>query len=291
MIDIQRLLDEITAAGGWVVLLQLLLIAFVTFLVLRFARSIVHAALRSLLVREVTEGTSQDLSADEVERRRKTLEDLGYRALRVVIVVIAGLMALGVLRLDIGPAIAGLSIIGLAFSLGAQNLVRDYVAGAFVLIENQYSEGDVVTIADVSGVVEDVNLRRTTLRSIDGTLHFVPHGLIGVSSNLTRIWARVAFDVPVTYQADLPRLAEIINQAGREMAADPAWKDRVLEAPAFLRVADLGRHGTGAKVLGMVAANDRWDATGEMRRRILEGATAAGIQVGWPIYPDTEQRR
>ena len=138
-------------------------------------------------------------------------------------------------------------------------------------------------------MVEDISLRRTTLRSIDGTLHFVPHGLIGVSSNLTRIWARVAFDVPVTYQADLPRLAEIINQAGREMAADPAWQDRVLEAPTFLRVAELREYGMGAKVLGMVAAADRWDATGEMRRRIIEGATAAGIQVGWPIYRRTPE--
>ena len=94
--------------------------------------------------------------------------------MRVIILAIAFLMALQVLRLDIGPAIAGLGVLGLALGLGAQNLVRDYMAGAFVLIENHYSEGDVVNIAGVGGAVEDINLRRTTVRSLDGTLHFVP---------------------------------------------------------------------------------------------------------------------
>ncbi len=107
------------------------------------------------------------------------------------------------MRLDIGPAIAGLGIVGLALSLGAQHLVRDYVAGAFVLIENHYSKGDTVAIAGVSGTVEDVSLRRTTLRDSDGTVHYVPHGLIQTASNLSRSWAGISIDLPVPYEQDL----------------------------------------------------------------------------------------
>src|SRR4029078_10171023 len=109
---------------------------------------------------EAVEGTAQQLSAVEMERRRQTLEDLTYSAVRILILIIAFLMTLQVLRFDIGPAIAGLGIVGLAAGLGAQNLVRDYVAGAFVLIENQYSKGDVVHIAGETGTVEDISLRR-----------------------------------------------------------------------------------------------------------------------------------
>jgi small conductance mechanosensitive channel len=196
-------------------------------------------------------------------------------------------MVLQVLRLDIGPAIAGLGIVGLALSLGAQHLVRDYVAGAFVLIENQYAKGDTVTIAGVTGTVEDISLRRTTLRDIDGTLHLSAHGLIEVSSNLTRTWARVNLDLPVPYGVDVGRLAQIINEAGLSLADDAAWRGRVLEPPAFLRVGRFNQYGMLIKVLGTVSAVDRWEATGEMRRRIIEGAAAAGIEIGWQVAPAT----
>ena len=166
----------------------------------------------------------------------------------MIILVIAFLMVLQVLRLDIGPAIAGLGIVGLALSLGAQHLVRDYVAGAFVLIENQYAKGDTVTIAGVTGTVEDISLRRTTLRDIDGTLHYVPHGLIEVSSNLTRTWARVNLDLPVPYGVDVGRLAQIINEAGLSLADDAAWRGRVLEPPAFVRVDRFNQYGMLIKV-------------------------------------------
>ena len=282
MPDLQDQLDRFTQVGGWVIVAQLLLIVILTLIALRFARSTVNAALGRLIEREARDGTAQQLGPEEVERRRRTLQDLGYQSARVLILVIAFLMALNVLHFDIGPAIAGIGVAGLAVSLGAQNLVRDYVAGAFVLIENQYSVGDVVSVAGVTGTVEDINLRRTTVRSIDGTLHFVPHGLIEVTSNLTRIWARVSFDIPIGYDTDVERLAAIVNQAGRELASDPAWAGRVLEPPTFLRVGNLGEYGTAAKVLGTVSAGDRWEATGEMRRRIVEGAAREGVRIGWP---------
>src|SRR5688572_11021420 len=139
MTELQRLFDELSAAGFWIVVLQIVLIVIATIIALQFARLLVNSALNRLFDRDASEGTAQELPAIEVERRRQTLEGLVYRAVRVIILVIAFLMTLQVLSLDIGPAIAGLGIVGLALSLGAQHLVRDYVAGAFVLIENQYS--------------------------------------------------------------------------------------------------------------------------------------------------------
>ena len=205
--------DPASWAGLTAVVVQLLILVVATLIALRFASVTVRVSLSRLFAREAAEGTAQDVDAVELARRRETLQRLLDRVLQLVIVAIAFLMGLAILRLDIGPAIAGLGVLGLALSLGAQNLVRDYVAGAFVFVENQYAKGDVVSIAGVTGSVEDVNLRRTTLRDIDGTLHFVPHGLIQTSSNLTRTWANVHLDLPVPYGTDLERLTEVVNAA------------------------------------------------------------------------------
>ena len=112
-------------------------------------------------------------------------------------------MILGELDLDIGPAIAGLGVVGIAVGFGTQSLVRDYFTGALILIENQFAKGDVVTIAGVTGTVEDFSLRRTTLRDLDGVVHTVPNGEIKVASNRTRVWARINLDVTVAYGTDI----------------------------------------------------------------------------------------
>jgi small-conductance mechanosensitive channel len=281
MADLANIVDQLSRAGVLVVIAQLLLVVLAAMIALRFAQVTVTYALSRLFYRETTEGTAQELSAGEVERRRATLDGLLYRTLRVIVLIIAFLMFLRVLNLDIGPAIAGLGIVGLAISLGTQNLVRDYVAGAFVLIENQYSRADVVTIAGVTGVVEDVSLRRTSLRDADGTLHTVPHGLIDVTSNLTRSWANINIDVPVSYDEDLTRVSEAIDEAGRELAANPAWKASILETPRVLRVERLAEQGMLLKVVGSVAATQRFEAAGELRRRIVERFDQEGLVLGW----------
>jgi moderate conductance mechanosensitive channel len=285
MPDLQPLIDELIRTWP-IILLQLLIVVVATWIALRFMRITVHAALGRLFEREAAEGASQDLSAVEVERRRATLESLLNQSLRVIILIIGFLMALNVLRLDIGPAIAGLGLLGLAISLGTQNMVRDYVAGAFVLIENQYGRGDIVQLAGVTGTVEDVSLRRTAVRDLDGTLHTVPHGLIQVSSNLTRRWARINLDVPLSYDEDQARVAAAINQAGQELADDPAWKRLVLKQPRVLRVERLAETGLVVKVLGTVAATHRFEAAGELRGRILDACRREGLIIGWRPVPD-----
>jgi small-conductance mechanosensitive channel len=141
-------------------------------------------------VRHVVERRRADLTdslaATELERRVTTLAGLALRIAGAVIAVIGVLMVLSEFEIDIGPAIAGLGVVGIAVGFGAQALVRDWLAGIFIVLENQYNVGDAVRIAGVSGVVEELGLRRTMLRDADGTVHVVPNGQIIVASNLTR---------------------------------------------------------------------------------------------------------
>jgi small-conductance mechanosensitive channel len=272
-----RTSDLADTAGG--VLLQLIFIVVATIIALRLAHLLVHGIVRRLLEREATEGTAQELSAVELEKRRSTLCTLGDALARTFIIAIAFLMALRALQLDIGPAIAGLGIVGLALGLGAQSLVRDYIAGAFILAENQFAIGDTVRIADVTGTVEDFTLRRTALRDIDGTLHTVPNGLIEVASNLTRVWARINIDLTIALDSDLMRATSIIDEVGRQMEADPAWTKRILEPAAVDRIESITGTGVTLKVLGTVAAADRWSAAGELRRRLLAAFADEGIRL------------
>jgi small conductance mechanosensitive channel len=167
--------------------LQIVLIglaALAGFLVLRAA---VGVGMRHLLERRRAEaGVGGVQSQAELERRVSTIGRLVVRLAGAGIGVIAVLMALDLFGIDIGPAVAGLGVVGIAIGLGAQTLVRDWLAGIFIVLENQYSAGDVVRIADVEGVVEDFSLRRTTLREADGTVHSVPNGQIIVATNLSR---------------------------------------------------------------------------------------------------------
>ena len=262
--------------------LPVLLIVVMALVALRLARLFVHGVVKTLLDREATEGTAQELSAVELKKRMETLDALGAGTLQFFIVIIAGLMVLGQIGLDIGPAVAGLGVVGIAVGFGAQFLVRDYLNGSLILIENQFARGDVVRIAGVAGTVEDFTLRRTTLRDLDGVVHTVPNGEIKVASNMTRVWSRINQDVTVAYGTDIDMAIEVVDDVGREMAGDPVWKRRVLEAPRVERVAALAEYGVTLKILGTVRAADQWAAAGDLRKRLLKAFEEHGIEIPRP---------
>ena len=172
----------------------ILLAAGIAFISLRVA---INAAVAGVLDRRGRQAEGP-MSPVELERRVRTLQRLAMRIAGSVIVVIAALMILEEFTIDIGPAVAGLGVAGIAVGLGAQTLVKDWLAGIFIVLENQYSAGDRVRIAGVEGEVEDFSLRRTTLRDADGTVHSVPNGQIIVASNLSRGrgGAKAGFAVP-----------------------------------------------------------------------------------------------
>jgi small-conductance mechanosensitive channel len=263
-------------------ILPIVLILVVAIIAIRVARLSVRGLVKALLDREATEGTAQELSAVELKKRMDTLDSLGGRTLQAFIVVIAGLMVLGQVGLDIGPAIAGLGVVGIAVGFGAQSLVKDYLNGALILIENQFGKGDVIRAAGVAGAVEDFTLRRTTLRDLDGVVHTVPNGEIRVASNLTRVWSRINQDVTVAYGTDIDKAIEVVDNVGREMAGDPTWKRRVLEAPRVERVEALSEYGVTLKILGTVRAADQWSAGGDFRKRLLAAFKEHGIEIPRP---------
>ena len=262
--------------------LPIVLIVVVALVAIRLARVSVRGLVKALLDREASEGTAQELSAVELKKRMDTLDSLGGKTLQSFIAVIAALMILGQLGLDIGPAVAGLGVVGIAVGFGAQSLVKDYLNGALILIENQFGKGDVIRAAGVAGAVEDFTLRRTTLRDLDGVVHTIPNGEIRVASNLTRVWSRINQDVTVAYGTDIDKAMEVVDKVGREMAGDPTWKRRVLEAPRVERVEALSEYGVTLKILGTVRAADQWAAGGDFRKRLLAAFKANGIEIPRP---------
>lgn len=272
--------DVGTVAGTMGAIVAILVVAAI---VIRLAHVFVGGMARALLNRENLEGTALELSAPELKKRQDTIESLGVNVIRFFVVVIAGLMILETaFRLDIGPAVAGLGVAGIAVGLGTQHLVRDYLNGALILVENQYAKGDVVRIAGVSGVVEDFTLRRTTLRDQDGTVHTVPNGEVTVASNLTRVFARINQDVQVVYGTNIEKATDVVDGIGRDLAGDPVWGPRILEAPHVDRVSALGELGVTLKILGTVRASEQWAVGGELRKRLLVGFTEAGIEIPQP---------
>lgn len=278
--DLDALLARLDAPALGRVVFWLLVILVLTVLALRSIPDIVYGVVDRALRRPEAEDTRGQLTVLEFEKRRRTLHALAGNSVRAVVLAIAALAVLGIFEIDLGPAIAGLGLVGLAIGLGAQSLVKDIVAGAFVLIENQYAKGDIVTIAGVTGTVEDLGLRRTLLRDFDGTVHVVPNGLTGVASNLTRVWARFVIDIPVKEPARVEEAIRLIDEAGTAMAADTRWGRRLLAAPKVDRVKALSAAGVTLKVVGMVASTDRWEASGDVRRRVLEAFAEAGIELG-----------
>ena len=276
MLDVPALPDAV-ASGLRVALV--LVVAVIAFLLLRTA---VRVGVRGLLERSTAEGDPATMPPMELERRMNTVAGLIVRIGGAVIGVIAVLMALGEFNIDVAPAIAGLGVVGIAVGFGAQTLIRDWLAGIFIVLENQFSEGDVVRIGGVEGAVEAFSLRRTTLRDLDGTVHTVPNGQITVASNMTRLWARVNLDIGVAYDTDIDRATALIDAVGDDLQADPEWGARLLEAPKVVRVNALADSAVTLKVLGQVRAAEQWAVAGELRKRILAAFAGHGIEIPFP---------
>jgi moderate conductance mechanosensitive channel len=231
---------------------------------------------RHLLERRAQQRSGETLPPAELERRITTLQGLAMRTAAIVIGVIATLTVLDLFEINIGPAVAGLGVVGIAVGLGAQTLIKDWLAGIFVVIENQYSEGDVVRIAGVEGVVEEFSLRRTVLRDLDDTMHSVPNGTITVASNTTRLWSPLELEIPLAPEADSDAASAIVNRIGEELQADPDWRSRILAAP---RVAHTWRGESGASlhVSGQVRSLDRQAVRAELQERVTDALGPAGI--------------
>ena len=258
-------------------LLQVGLVLLVVVVAVALLRQAIRVAVRGILERRAAEGEGAVIPPLELERRVNTIARLVLRIGGAAIAVIGVLMILGIFDIDVGPAVAGLGVVGIAVGFGAQTLIRDWLAGMFVVLENQYNEGDVVRIAGVEGVVESLSLRRTTLRDLDGTVHTVPNGQITVASNMTRLWTRMTIDVAAAPGTAVEQASRIIQDVGAEFAADAEWSTRILEPPRVARVDDEGAAEVRLQVVGQVRVADRRTVAAELRRQILDAFAREGI--------------
>jgi len=218
---------------------------------------------------------------DEVKKRANTLSGVIITTGQVLIIVIALFIILAEF-VDVTPALASAGVVGIAIGLGAQSMVKDLIGGFFIVMENQYRIGDVVNISGIGGLVEDLNLRRTILRDMDGTVHSIPNGQITVASNLTKDFSRVNLNISVSYDTDLDHAIEVANRVCREMAEEPEWAVLINKAPSILRVEKLGDSGIDLKITGETKPIQQWAVMGELRKRLKKTFDQEGIEIPWP---------
>jgi len=242
---------------------------------------VLNRLLPRILRRVVTHYGKGD-SKRGIDNRTNTLSRVFIGSGKVLIFIIALFMILSELDVPVGPVLAGFGIAGIAIGFGAQYLVRDLIAGSFIIMENQYRVGDRIKIGEVFGLVEEVNLRKTVVRDWDGMLHHIPNGAIEIVTNATRRYSMVNLDVPVAYGTDLDHAMEVMNQVGTELAQDENWKERVSEAPQVLRVNNFGDSGIDIRIAGRVQPHEKWAVTGELRLRLKKAFDREGIEIPWP---------
>ena len=248
----------------------------VVLLLALFARQIVARAVPLAVRRSLLFGYEDDARVEQL-KRADTLIGVILGTTTVIIFLVAAFFVLAEVGFSVAPVIAGVSISGIAVGLGAQTLVKDMLNGMFILGENQFRRGDMITVANVSGTVEDVSLRRTLLRGEDGTLYVVPNSAITVAGNHTRGYSGIYFLVAISFQADLERAIDEIDRIGNELAADPVFGPLVIEPPRALAVDALEDSYVNLRIDGRSKPGVQGRVAGELRRRIKQEFDRLGI--------------
>lgn len=289
--------DFWAAAADWAIerpfrVLVILTVAFVVSRVLRravqgFARRLGEASEDDRLNELRRTGAGRYLVSGQASvRARARAETVGSVLSSVVTAVVwslAAMIVLGEFDIDLAPLIAGAGIVGVALGFGAQTIVRDFLSGLFMLIEDQFGVGDVIDVGETTGTVENVSLRTTTLRDVKGTMWHVPNGEIHRVANKSQIWARALLDIEVAYESDL-RLAEgVIQKAANDMWDHADWGgDELLERPEVWGVQSLGADGVAIRVVAKTKPAVQWEVERELRLRIKEALDTAGIEIPYP---------
>ncbi len=248
------------------------------------AYRVVRATLPLMIGRFVAIRGKRRETKERMTKRTQTLGAVLTATIGVIIAIVATFMILAEIGINITPLLAGAGIAGIAIGFGAQSMVKDLISGFFIIIENQYDVGDVIKVNNqIAGGVEGLNLRRTSLRDLDGILHIIPNGEIRMASNLTKLWSRVHLDIGVAYKEDLDRVMAVIKRTWEELAEDPDWGPLLIsKTPWLLRVDEFGDSGIIIKVVGESEPGQHWNLMGELRRRIKRVFDEEGIEIPWP---------
>jgi small-conductance mechanosensitive channel len=212
------------------------------------------------------------------EQRVATLGDVLTGLVRAVVWLVVVLVVLGEVGVDLAPLLAGAGIAGIAIGFGAQSLVKDFLAGVFILLEDQYGVGDVINLGDATGTVEDITLRVTRLRATDGTVWFVPNGEIKRVGNTSMEWSRALIDVLIAYDSDLPKVTAAIGDVARDFAADEDWAPSVLEPPEVWGVQAMAADGLTIRLVVKTAPRQQYAVARELRGRITDRLRREGVK-------------
>ncbi len=212
-------------------------------------------------------------------RRVETIAALFRSIASATVWSIAVLMALSELGLNLGPLIAGAGIVGVAVGFGAQNLVRDFLSGIFMLMEDQYGVGDVIDAGPAVGTVESISLRTTRIRDVNGTVWHLPNGHIERVGNRSQQWSRVVLDIDVSYRTDITHATDVIKRTAETMCADTAFAKSILSEPEVWGVENLGMDCITIRLVLKTAPHDQLAITRELRARIKEALDEAGIEI------------
>jgi small conductance mechanosensitive channel len=270
--DWRPVMDWLLHSGTRILIILVIGVAL-WFALKRFLPPLIRGAVR----RNIGEETEE-----EEKKREDTLIAVFSGIGQVMIFLIVVFSILSVLTVPIAPVLAGFGIAGIAVGFGAQYLIRDLISGIFIIMENQYRVGDVAKVADVSGFVEKITLRKTVLRDLDGIVHHIPNGEIKVASNFTRNFSRVNLNVSVSYGTNLDHAIRVVNRVGEELAREENWRNIILTPPKVLRVDKLGDSGIELKIVGDVKPIRQWEVMGELRLRLKNTFDVEGIEIPWP---------
>jgi moderate conductance mechanosensitive channel len=231
-------------------------------------------------------------SSERLQLRVSTFSGVTKSIATGICVGVGFLLALVSLGIDIVPLLAGVSLVGVAVSLASQNLIKDAINGFLIILEDQYALGDVITVGDVGGLVENLNLRMTQVRDSEGRLITIPNGEIKVVANLSSRWSRADLTIPIAYQADIDKTLKLIESIGFVMDKDPQWERQILETPQVLGIDQFGDRGLIIRVWIKTQPLKQWDVAREFRRRLKVALDGAGISISVPqqaIWVNDEQ--
>jgi small conductance mechanosensitive channel len=276
-------------------LIRIVLILVAALLLLRLAKRGLRKWVEQIrrgdpsVLQRLEERTGIDL-ADEVdpivrvrrERRASALAALAGSVITVVIWSIAVMMVLAQIGVNLGPILASAGIVGVAVGFGAQDLVKDFLSGVFILAEDQYGVGDVVDVGEATGVVEGVTLRSTRLRDVQGTLWHVPNGEIRRVGNMSQGWARTLIDIDVAYDTDLEDAKQVILETAQQMADEDPWNTKFLEPPEVWGVEQFGPDGITIRMVIKVLPGEQWGISRELRQRVKTAFDTSGIEIPFP---------
>ncbi|GET34412.1 hypothetical protein PbJCM13498_32750 [Prolixibacter bellariivorans] len=271
----------ITTLADWAINnVPSIIIIIILFLVSLRLLSFMVKKMHALILRRAARAADQN--ALETEKRTNTLMGIVRGAGKIIIWIIFLMILLRKFGVDIGPILASAGIVGLAVGFGAQELVRDFISGFFILLEDQIRIGDVAIINGSGGVVEKIELRTITLRDFSGVVHIFQNGKINSLSNMTKEWSAMVFDIGVAYKEDVDQVMNIMKEVGANMQQDDEFKDKILEP---IEVVGLDQFGDSALVIKARLKTQpiqQWAVGREYRRRLKIAFDKANIEIPFP---------